>query len=82
MNNPIMRLQHSAFQVYFMRLVRAQQSEAQFFFKTALQESEVLMTHGYNIAIHNEFLLSLRAVIRSLNGRSSPLERGLLSLSC
>ena len=77
-----MRLQHTAFQVFFMRLIRAQQSEAQFFFKTALQEPEVFLTHGNSVAIYNEFLLSLRAVIRSLNGRSSPLERGLLSLSC
>ena len=58
----MMRLQHTAFQVFFMRLIRAQQSEAQFFFETALQESEVLMTHGYSVAIHNEFLLSLWAM--------------------
>ena len=45
-----------------MRLIRAQQSEAQFFFKTALQEFEVLMTHGNSVAVHNEFLLSLRAM--------------------
>lgn len=36
-----------------MRLIWAQQSEAQFFFKTALQEFEVLLTHGYSVAIHN-----------------------------
>ena len=58
----MMRLQHSVFQVFFMRLIWAQQSEAQFFFKTALQELEVLMTHGYSVAIHNEFLLSLWAI--------------------
>ena len=57
-----MRLQHTAFQVFFMRLIQAQQSEAQFFFETVLQELEVLMTHGNSIAIHNEFLLSLRAM--------------------
>ena len=62
-----------------MHLIRAQQSEAQFFFKTALQELEVLMTHGNSVAIHNEFLLSLWAMIRSLNGRSEPSERTLLS---
>ena len=45
-----------------MRLIRAQQSEAQFFFKTALQEFEVLLTHGYSVAVHNEFLLSLWAM--------------------
>ena len=45
-----------------MRLIRAQQSEAQFFFKTALQELEVLMTHGNSVAVHNEFLLSLWAM--------------------
>ena len=45
-----------------MRLIRAQQSEAQFFFKTALQEFEVLMTHGNSVAVHNEFLLSLWAM--------------------
>ena len=77
-----MRLLHTASPVFFMRLIRAQQSEAQFFFKTALQEFEVLMTHGNSVAVHNEFLLSLWAMTRSLNGRSSPLERGLLSLSC
>ena len=58
----MMRLQHSAFQVFFMRLIRAQQSEAQFFFGTAQQESEALMMHGYDAAIHNEFLLSLRVM--------------------
>ena len=57
-----MRLQHTAFQVFFMRLIWAQQSEAQFFFKTALQELEVLMTHGNSVAIHHEFLLSLWAM--------------------
>jgi hypothetical protein len=41
-----------------MRLIRAQQSEAQFSFKTALQELEMLMTHGNRVAIHHEFLLS------------------------
>ena len=65
-----------------MRLIRAQQSEAQFFFKTALQELEVLMTHGNSAAIHHEFLLSLWVMIRSLNGRSESLERTPLSLSC
>ena len=45
-----------------MRLIRAQQSEAQFFFKTAQQELEVLLTHGNSVAIHNEFLLSLWAM--------------------
>ena len=45
-----------------MRLIRAQQSEAQSFFKTALQELEVLMTHGNSVAVHNEFLLSLWAM--------------------
>ena len=45
-----------------MRLIRAQQSEAQFFFKTALQEFEVLMTHGNSVAVHSEFLLSLWAM--------------------
>ena len=49
----MMRLQHSVFQVFFMRLIWAQQSEAQFLFKTALQEFEVLLTHGYSVAIHN-----------------------------
>ena len=77
-----MRLQHTAFQVFFMRLIWAQQSEAQFFFKTALQELEVLLTHGNNVTIHNEFLLSLWVMIRSLNGRSESLERTPLSLSC
>ena len=62
MNGPMMRLQHSVFQVFFMRLIWAQQSEAQFFFKTALQELEVLMTHGNSVAIHHEFLLSLWAM--------------------
>ena len=62
-----------------MRLIRAQQSEAQFFFKTAQQELEVLLTHGNSVAIHNEFLLSL--CFRSLNGRSESLERTPLSLS-
>ena len=61
MNNPIMRLQHTAFQVFFMRLIWAQQSEAQFF-KTAQQELEVLLTHGNSVAIHHEFLLSLWAM--------------------
>ena len=65
-----------------MHLIRAQQSEAQFFFKTALQELEVLLTHGNNVTIHNEFLLSLWVMIRSLNGRSESLERTPLSLSC
>ena len=60
-NNPMMRLQHLAFQVYFMRLIGVQQSEAQFY-KTALLESKVLMTHGNSIAVHNEFLLSLWAM--------------------
>ena len=50
-----------------MRLIRAQQSEAQFFFKTALQELEVLMTHGNSIAVHNEFLLSLWAMPDFMN---------------
>ena len=45
-----------------MRLIRAQQSEAQSFFKTALQELEELMTHGNSVAVHNEFLLSLWAM--------------------
>ena len=57
-----MRSLHTVFQVFFMRLIRAQQSEAQFFFKTALQEFEVLMTHGNSVAVHNEFLLSLWAM--------------------
>ena len=65
-----------------MRLIWAQQSEAQFFFKTALQEFEVLLTHGNSVAVHNEFLLSLWAMIRSLNGRSESLERTPLSHSC
>ena len=82
MKNPAMRLPHSAFQVLFMHLIRAQQSEAQFFFKTALQELEVLLTHGNNVTIHNEFLLSLWVMIRSLNGRSESLERTPLSPSC
>ena len=56
-----MRLQHSAFQVFFMRLIRAQQSEAQFF-QAELQEFQVLMTHGNSVAIHHEFLLSLWAM--------------------
>ena len=59
----MMRLQHSVFQVFFMRLIRAQQSEAQFFFKTAQQEFQVLLTHGNRVAIHNEFLLSLWAIL-------------------
>ena len=57
-----MHLQHTAFRVFFMRLIWAQQSEAQFFFKTALQELEVLITHGNSVAIHHEFLLSLWAM--------------------
>ena len=35
-----------------MRLIRAQQSEAQFFFKTALQDFQVLPAHGDSVAIH------------------------------
>ena len=46
------------FQVSPMHLFRATQSEAQFLFKTAQQEFEVLMTHGDRVAIHSEFLLS------------------------
>ena len=46
------------FQVSPMHLFRAKQSEAQFLFKTAQQEFEVLMTHGDRVAIHSEFLLS------------------------
>ena len=50
------------FQVSPMHLFRAMQSKAQFLFKTAQQEFEVLMTHGDRVAIHSEFLLSLRAM--------------------
>ena len=46
------------FQVSPMHLFRATQSKAQFLFKTAQQEFEVLMTHGDRVAIHSEFLLS------------------------
>ena len=46
------------FQVSTMHLFRATQSEAQFLFKTAQQEFEVLMTHGDRVAIHSEFLPS------------------------
>ena len=50
------------FQFSPMHLFRATQSEAQFLFKTAQQEFEVLMTHGDCVAIHSEFLLSLWAM--------------------
>ena len=46
------------FQVSPMHLFRATQSKAQFLFKTAQQEFEVLMTHGDRVAIHSEFLPS------------------------
>jgi hypothetical protein len=45
-----------------MRHFRAKQSRAQFLFKTAQQEFEMFMTHGDSVAIHSEFLLSLRAM--------------------
>ena len=58
-----MRLQHTAFQVFYMRLVRAQQSNAQFCIQTAQQESGKLTTHGNSAAIHDQFLLSLRVPV-------------------
>ena len=56
-----MRSLHTVFQVFFMRLIRARQSEAQFF-QTELQEFQGLVTHDNSVAIHNEFLLSLQAM--------------------
>ena len=50
------------FQVSSMHHFRATQSEAQFMFKTALQEFMMLLTHGGRVEIHPEFLPSHWAV--------------------